>query len=240
MTSGLYGALSGAVAKMEIVDIVGNNLSNISTLGYKKDRIQFSAMLTDAQQNQQTAGNNYTYVGESKTVYSQGMTVDTKNEYDVAISGDGFFKIRDDDGIHYTRLGGFDRGLGGVLMTRTGAEVLSTDNKPIIVPEGPIMIDERGRILGAEGEVGQIALMNPDTELLVKEGLGRYRYAGDDREVQPADGSQILQGHLEQSNVNAMEETTLMMTSLRAFESYQKAMKNYLDLESKVTEIGSL
>ncbi|PLX91411.1 MAG: hypothetical protein C0620_11420 [Desulfuromonas sp.] len=240
MTSGLYAALSGAVSKMEIVDIVGNNLSNISTLGYKKDRIQFSAMLNDAQQTQQTAGVNYTYVGEVQTVYSQGMTVDTRNDYDVAISGEGFFKIRDDEGIYYTRLGGFDRGQGGELVTRTGAQVLSADNKPIIVPEGPIMIDEKGRILGEEGEVGQIALMNPDTSKLIKEGLGRYRYDGDEREVQPGIDSQILQGHLEQSNVNAMEETTLMMTSLRAFESYQKAMKNYLDLESKINDIGIL
>ena len=52
--------------------------------------------------------------------------------------------------------------------------------------------------------------------------------------------AQLMQGHQEQSNVQSMEETITMMTSMRAFESYQKAMKNYFTIDSKAAEIGSL
>jgi len=242
MSSGIYATLSGAVARMQTVDVVTNNLANANTLGYKKDRVQFSAVLDSAKQNQQAGGVNYSYVEVAKTDYSQGVLIDTRNEYDVAINGNGFFKVRnpDDGEIYFTRLGAFDREADGTLITRTGELVLSPANETIVLPEGDFDIDERGRILGNEGVVDELALVDPDPELLIKQGNGRYSYDGDIRVIPASTDSQVMQGHLEQSNVKAIEETTLMMTSLRAFENYQKAMKNYFTLESKVNEIGSL
>nr|WP_320050103.1 flagellar hook basal-body protein [uncultured Desulfuromonas sp.] len=241
MSSGVYAALSGAVARMQTVEVVSNNLSNANTLGYKKDRVQFSAVLDSTVQAQQSGGINYSYVEVAQTDYSQGMLVDTRNDFDVAISGDGYFKVRSDDGeLYFTRIGAFDRRADGTLVTRTGEEVLSPANENIVLPDGPFVIDERGRILGNEGVVNELALVDPDTDLLIKRGNGRYSFDGDERVIPAAVNSQLMQGHLEQSNVKSIEETTLMMTSLRAFENYQKAMKNYFTLESKMDDIGSL
>lgn len=240
MSSGIYAALSGAVSKMQSVDTVTNNLANANTHGYKKERLSFSAALDGATQAQRSGGVNYAYVGMSKTDHGQGVMIDTDNDLDVAISGEGFFKIKNDEGTFYTRLGTFTRSADGLLTTRTGDQVLTAGGKTIALPEGRITIDENGLIFGAEGEVAQLGVFNPDVNLLTKQGLCRMSYGGNEQTVAQSEDMQLMQGHLEQSNVKSMEETTIMMTNLRAFESYQKAMKNYFTAFSKADDIGSL
>ncbi len=240
MSSGIYAVLSGALSKMQSVEVVANNLSNINTAGYKKERLHFSALLDDATQTSQARGLNYTYIPSTQTDFTQGMMQTTQNDYDVAINGDGFFKVRRGEEMFYTRLGNFTRATDGTLMTRSGEQVLSAANKKITVPDGPITITDSGAILGAEGEVGQLGVFDPDVKLLKKQGGSQFSYSGNEQAVPASAGAQLFQRRLEQSNVNSMEETTVMMTSMRAFESYQKAMKNYFTLDAKADEIGSL
>ncbi|MDY0191438.1 MAG: flagellar hook basal-body protein [Desulfuromonas sp.] len=240
MSSGVYAVLTGAVGKMQTLDVVANNLSNINTAGFKKERINFSSLLDDATQTGRAQGLNYTYIPETKTDYTQGMMQTTQNDYDVAINGDGFFKVQRGEDILYTRLGNFKRATDGTLVTRSGEQVLSADSKTINVPEGPIGIDDRGVILSNAGEVGQIGVFDPDVNLLKKQGGSQFVYGGDEQAVPASAEAQLFQRRLEQSNVGSMQETTIMMTSMRAFESYQKAMKNYFTIESKADEIGSL
>jgi len=240
MSSGIYAALSGAITKMQAVEIVSNNLSNASSAGYKKDRLHFASVLDAATQTGQSQGLNYAYVPNSKTDFTEGLMEPTQSDYDVAINGDGFFRIRQDNEVFYTRLGNFARAADGTLVTRTGEQVLSADNKPITIPEGPISIDQYGSILSEEGEVGQLAVFDVDTSLLAKEGGAKFSFSGDPQSVQPTNEVQLMQRNLERSNVKSMEETVIMMTSMRAFESYQKAMKNYYTIDGKADDIGSL
>jgi len=240
MSSGVYAVLSGALSKMQTVEVVASNLSNINTAGYKKERVHFSALLDDARQTNQARGVNYTYIPTTKTDFTQGLMQTTQNDYDVAINGDGFFKVRRGQDIFYTRLGNFTRATDGTLITRSGEQVLTAENKTIAVPEGPIGIDDSGAILSAEGEVGRIAVFDPDVNLLRKQGSSQFSYSGNEQAVPVSTNAQLFQRRLEQSNVKSMEETTVMMTSMRAFESYQKAMKNYLSIDAKADEIGSL
>ncbi|OQY25722.1 MAG: flagellar basal-body rod protein FlgF [Desulfobacteraceae bacterium 4572_35.2] len=240
MSSGIYAALSGAISKMQAVEVVSNNLSNVNTAGYKKDRLHFASVLDAATQTQQSNGMNYTYVPETVTDFTEGVMESTSNDLDVAIDGDGFFKINRDGLFYYTRLGNFDRAADGTMVTRTGDVVLSENGNPIVLPEGPISIDEAGSILAAEGEVGKIGVFDPDINLLEKRGNGQFYYSGNDTGVRQSDNGQVMQRYLERSNVKSMEETVIMMTSLRAFESYQKAMKNYYTIDAKADEIGSL
>ncbi|MCD6526707.1 MAG: flagellar hook basal-body protein [Desulfuromonas sp.] len=240
MSSGIYAALSGAICKMQSVEIATNNLANANSNGYKRERLSFSSVLDDATQAQSSGGINYVYTGSSKTDFEQGIMAETKNDLDVGINGEGYFKIRSEGKIYYTRLGNFDRRGDGTLVTRTGDAVLSAEGKPIVLPEGPITIDEQGSILSAEGEVGRLSVFAPDENLLTKQGQCRMAYSGDEKTVMVSEGAQLMQGHQEQSNVQSMEETITMMTSMRAFESYQKAMKNYFTIDSKAAEIGSL
>lgn len=240
MSSGIYAALSGAITKMQAVEIVSNNLSNVNTAGYKKDRLHFAAVLDDATQVGQARGLNYTYVPATQTDFTEGVMETTSNDLDVAIDGNGFFKIRRDGLYYYTRLGNFDRSADGTLVTRTGDIVMSENDNPIVLPEGPININESGIILGLEGEVGQLGVFAPDVALLEKKGQGLFRYSGNEIGVPQSESSKLMQRSLERSNVKSMEETVIMMTSLRAFESYQKAMKNFYTIDAKADEIGSL
>ncbi len=240
MASGLYAALSGAVGQMKNIEVVSSNLSNISTAGYKKERVSFAAVLDAATQTGSAKGVNYTHIPNSRTDFSAGIMETTHNDYDVAINGDGFFKVRQGDNTFYTRLGNFTRALDGTLVTRSGAQVLSAESQPITIPEGPINIDESGSILGVDGEVGRLALFDPDVTQLRKHGSSQFIFTGDEGSVAKSSSFQLFQGSLERSNVKTMEETTIMMTSMRAFENYQKTMKNYFDLDAKANEIGSL
>lgn len=240
MSSGVYAVLSGAISKMQTVEVVASNLSNINTAGYKKDRLNFSSLLDDATQTSQARGMNYTYIPATKTDFTQGLMQTTQNDYDVAINGDGFFKVKKGEEVFYTRLGNFTRATDGTLITRSGEQVLSPENKPIAVPDGPISIDDQGSILSVEGEVGQLGVFDPDVKLLKKQGSSLFSYSGNEQSVPASAGAQLFQRRLEQSNVKSMEETTVMMTSMRAFESYQKAMKNYFTIDAKADDIGSL
>ncbi|MBW2187294.1 MAG: flagellar hook basal-body protein [Deltaproteobacteria bacterium] len=87
MSSGIYAALSGAIAKMQAVEVVSNNLSNVNTAGYKKDRLHFASVLDAATQTEQSNGMNYTYVPETVTDFSEGVMEPTSNDLDVAING---------------------------------------------------------------------------------------------------------------------------------------------------------
>jgi flagellar basal body rod protein FlgG len=240
MSSGIYAALSGAITKMQAVDVLAGNLSNVNTPGYKKDRVHFAAVLNDELQMGTGGGMNYSYVPNTQTDFSQGVMEPTQNDFDVAINGDGFFKVRRGEEILFTRLGNFARGADGTLVTRSGEQVLSADNQSITIPEGQIAIDESGSILSAEGEVGRVEVFTPDERLLHKQGWSQFSYSGNDQGVAVSSDAQVYQHHLERSNVKSMEETTIMMNSLRGFESYQKVMKNYYELDAQANEIGSL
>lgn len=240
MSSGIYAALSGAVARTQLLENISNNLSNLHTAGFKRDRLSFAAMLDDASQTRRTAGVNLNAVAESRTDFRHGTLAKTNNDFDVAINGDGFFRLRSADGsLYYSRQGTFARALDGRLINRAGDEVLSVDNNPIVLPDGAFRIDEDGRVLAAEGQIGQIGLFDPDSAQLTKVGESRFAFSGDEAAVGPAAGSQVQQGYLEQSNVNSMEEMAQLISNLRNFEAYQKAMKNYHELSIKVHEIAA-
>lgn len=240
MSSGIYSVLSGAVTRMNVADIVSNNLSNINSNGFKKQRTSFAAVLNDATQTSSAKGNNFSTIGSARTVFDQGMIADTGRELDFAISGGGFFKIQSGDDMLYTRAGNFSRNVEGLLVDVEGNPVMSAENEPIELPLGRFDVDENGQILTDEGVIGQLGLFDLPLNDLEHQGGGRFVFNGEAEDIVPAQDSQILQGSMERSNVNIMEETALMTANMRIFESYNKALKNYYDLNAKRSEIATL
>jgi len=240
MSSGIYTVLSGAVTRMNIADVVSNNLSNINSNGFKKQRTSFAAILDDATQTGSARGNNFSTIGESRTVFDQGVTADTGRDLDFAVIGDGFFRVQRGEEMLYTRAGNFRRTAEGTMVDVEGNPVMSADNEPIVLPAGPFEVDEEGRVLTQEGVVGQVGVFDLPVEALEHQSGGRFVFTGDPAQVIPAQDSRVLQGSLERSNVNMMEEATLMMTNMRVYESYNKALKNYYDLNAKRSEIATL
>ena len=240
MSSGIYTVLSGAVTRMNVADVVSNNLSNINSNGFKKQRTSFAAVLNDATQTGSAKGNNFSTIGESRTIHEQGVIADTGRDLDFAISGDGFFRVQRGEEMFYTRTGTFNRTADGTLVDIEGDQVMSMDNEPIILPAGPFEVDEEGRVLTQDGVAGQIGVFDLPVEELEHRGGGSFVFNGDAEDVVGSQGSQMLQGSLERSNVNTMEEAALMMTNMRVYESYNKALKNYYDLNAKRSEIATL
>jgi flagellar basal-body rod protein FlgF len=240
MSSGIYSTLSGSLARMQTLDSLANNMANVNTDGFKRDRLAFESVLNSASQNQNNQGLNFTRLQKSFTDFSPGSSQNTGNSQHLAIEGDGFFKVRRGDEFLYTRNGRFHLAPNGALLTDSGLEVVGGNNQPLLIPAGEFSIDENGRILADGAEAGQINIFAvDDVQTLIKEGNGLFSLPPNLKD-HLAVNSKVMQGYLEGSNVNMLQEMMLMMESLRAFESHQKMINNYNKIGAKLDELGSL
>jgi len=244
MVSGKYSALSGAVVREQAMDNLASNLANVTTAGFKKNRVSFSAILRGANQTAEARGINYTKIRKIATDFSQGGMQTTGRALDVAIEGEGFFKVQKDDEIFYTRSGHLVIDQNGMIKTDEGLNVLGAANDPLQVniAEGKdIVIGESGEISvnGAlsGGKIQVFAI--DDQEKLVKTGSSLYKLdeGGTD---QPLATSRVVQGNLETSNVNMMEEMAAMIAIQRTFEAHNKVIESYSKLGEKQDELGSV
>ena len=240
MSSGIYSTLSGNLARMQALDSIANNLANANTFGFKRDRLAFESLLSGAGQTSASKGLNFTRLQKSFTDFTPGNIQATGNDLDFAIEGEGFFKVRRGDDFLYTRAGNFHLAPDGTLMTESDLPVVGTTGQPITIPSHDFAIDEEGRILAEEGEVGRISIFAiDDPEGMTKEGSCLFKLPSGQQD-QMAENAKVRQGFLETSNVNMLEEMALMMEALRAFEAHQKMMKAYGTINSKVDDLGTL
>ena len=241
MSSGVYAALSASIAKMQSLEVTTNNLANANTHGFKRDRHEFEALFRDATQNLAGKGINFVRIQKNVTDFTQSETVATDNPLDLAIEGEGFFKLQRDGRFYFSRRGSFERSAEGHLVNASGWKVVDEKNQPIAVPDPKTLsIDERGNMFGSEGEAGVIPLFTVD-ELseLRKEGDGSFT-SPPGVQMRRVDQPRILQKRLEASNVQPLQEMARMIESLRTFEAYQKVLKTYGNLASKADELGSV
>ncbi|MCL2789963.1 MAG: flagellar basal-body rod protein FlgF [Desulfobulbus sp.] len=243
MVSGKYSAVSGALTREQAMSNIASNLANVNTTGFKKDRISFSSVLQGAQQMRATKGINYARTRTIDTDFNQGAMQTTGNPMNVAIDGPGFFKVRKGEEIFYTRAGRLTLDSNGTVLTNDGYTVLGAGDEPMQLDTSQgkdVVIAESGNISvnGVQsGAVLQVFTI-PEQSSLVKTGHSLYRLtAGGD---QPMTGSRVVQGHLEISNVNMVEEMTAMITSQRTFEAQTKVIESYAKIDDKQDELGSI
>jgi len=242
MVSGKYSALSGAIAREQAMANISNNLANINSTGFKKDRISFEALLKGKKQIGDAQGINYSRIRKIGIDFKQGPLRETGRNLDVAISGKGFFKISRDGQTLYTRNGSFYADNNGMLKTSRGFNVLNASNQPIQLPDAQgkkIHIDESGNIsfdTTPSGEKIQVFSVS-DPEKLIKSGDGLFALE-QGATSQPINDSGIIQKSLEDSNINMVEEMTMMIDTQRKFEACLKMQKNYSTLSEKQNELG--
>ncbi|MDY6849707.1 MAG: flagellar basal-body rod protein FlgF [Thermodesulfobacteriota bacterium] len=236
MNSGIYSALSGARSRMQLLEVVSNNLANVNTVGFKKDRLNFESLISDARQQSLARGVNHSRVGLRYTDHGTGTFQTTGNNLDLAINGPGFFKVQTPEGEAYTRQGSFRLNAEGTLVTAAGYPVVGA-NGPVNLPDADVVIDESGRILDGEAIVGEIAVFDVlDPQQLEKRGDGLFAAAepaGETRVANPG----LAQGQLESSNVNPLEEMAVMIDAQRNFEALTRAIKSYKEM-GKAAELG--
>ncbi|MFO7803969.1 MAG: flagellar basal-body rod protein FlgF [Desulfovermiculus sp.] len=240
MPSGIYGALSGAVTVDNRLEVLSNNLANVNTPGFKQDRSYFESLLNNQVQTGVGEGVNYSSLDGTETDFSQGRIEHTGRGLDLAIQGEGFFKVADQDGFYYTRHGGFVRMPDGALVTRTGEQLVGEDG-PITIPDQDVRIQKDGAIIGANGqELGQVDVYTvPDKQALNKQGNSLWSI-DEDAEEEVLEDAEVQQGHLEASNVSPIWITTQLIESNRSFQSYQRAVKAYDTVAEKTNSIGRI
>jgi len=248
MASGKYSVLTGAIAREQQLANISANLANINTIGYKKNRMSFESILRGEQQTTNAKGINYNRIRNNFTEFSEGSMRGTGNPLDVAIYGDGFFKIQTPDGVQYTRRGDFHVDRTGLLLTGNNLPVLDDGNAPIIIPDSDstkISMNSLGDIStlssdGTRNVVGSIGITTiNDNKFLKRETDTLFSLEEEGRAI-PVDEPNLAVGSLELSNINMTEEMALMIDTMRAFESYQKVMKNYSKLGQKQDELGTI
>lgn len=234
MIKGIYIALSGAVLKRRNMDIFAQNIANVNTPGYKKERIFFKDYIIPVDNKRDLTDDGRVMADLSKSTidFSSGTIQRTGNTLDLAINGEGFFALEEG---RYTRNGNFMISSDGYLATKDGVKVLG-EGGPIAVQGSRIDISPSGDVLVYDALSGKVKIVNfPDPGVLKKLSGGMFATAETGEPV----NSQVSQGFLEQSNVNAIQEMVQMMASTREFEAYQKIIHSFDDASSKtINEMG--
>ena len=247
MDASMWIAKTGLDAQQTRMSVISNNLANVNTTGFKRDRATFEDMLyqnlrqpgaqvgADAQApTGLMLGTGVRIVSTEKT-HTQGSLVTTKNALDMAVQGDGFFQISQPDGtIAYSRDGSFKLSATGQLVTANGAPLQPAINIPPNVAS--ISIGQDGTVSvetaagGGAQVLGQIQIArfsNPaGLQAIGQNMLKETTASGAPVVSQPGQtgAGQLMQGALEASNVNVVEEMVNMIETQRAYEINSKAI----------------
>jgi flagellar basal-body rod protein FlgG len=244
MNNGIYGAVSGSLAAVNKLDVLANNLANVNTPGYKKDRIRFESVLaaSGAPGRGDGAREAPVLVEERYAIdFSVGDIRYTGNTFDLALDGEGFFVVNTPEGKAYTRQGNFRVDANGKLVTADGYEVLG-GGAPIVIRGGTVSFDAQGKMFVEGIESGLIDVVDfPRPYDLRKAGSALFVPSIPDAVSQSAVGTKVMQGNLEGSNVNAVEEMVRMIEATRSSESCQRLIQNYDQMTAKaVNELGKV
>ena len=218
-----YTTLTRQSGLMREMALVANNIANSSTTGFRREGVVFSEFVerlgTDPSLSMAYASGRNIDLGQA-TLSQTGGT------FDFAIQGDGFFLIETPEGERLTRAGSFTPSAEGELVTMDGYRVLDAGGAPIFIPpDAKIVALAQDGTLSANGEpLAQVGLWQPAEPLSLRHQSGPMFAAG---ELEPVESGQILQGVLEDSNVQPVAEITRMITVQRAYELGQK----FLDAE---------
>ncbi len=257
MVKGLYTAYTGMLNQQNKMDVISNNLANAAVTGYKKEGStsqSFDTVLAYKIRDRsigvhtQRIGsmNLGVKIGENYTDYGQGPFKNTDNTYDLAISGNGFFCVQftNKAGVtstKYTRDGSFTLNVNGYLVTKDGDYVLDNNGNRIrLDPLSTSSIDENGNIFQNDRAVARIGLRDfEDYNYLEHYGENYYQPVNGYR-FKNADG-QIIEGYLEASNVQVVQEMVEMISVTRTYESNQKVIQTIdSTLDKAVNQLGSV
>jgi flagellar basal-body rod protein FlgF len=233
MESTTYIALSHQMVLRHNMDIIANNIANMTASGFKAEAMLLEPVTVNAGQGQRLA-----FVQDVGVVRDTrpGPLTTTGNPMDLAIEGPGYFVVGTAGGIRYGRSGHFRLDELGELVTADGDPVLDDGGAPLNLPldAGEISVAADGTLSGAQGVIGRLDLVTfADEQRLRKVGGGLYRA---DQAPQPAAEARIVQGALEGSNVQPIVEMTEMMATVRAYEGTQRVLDTQHDLQRRAID----
>lgn len=208
------------------MQIVANNIANAATTGFRQQGMLFSEFV------QSVDGGASLSMGQGnvgQTSFAQGAITQTNGSFDFAIEGDGYFLVQTPAGERLTRAGSFSPSAAGDLVNNDGFAVLDAGGAPVFVPPDAtdISVASDGT-LSADGQlIGQIGLVVPnDPQDMIREDGVMFRTESG---FEPAENARVLQGFVENSNVEPILQIARMVEVQRAYEMGQ----SFLDAEDE-------
>lgn len=249
MFKGFYNLTSAMLTNQQNLNVVGNNMTNISTAGYKQrqytattfDEVMYSRLGNKDGKGPEIGKQSYIRAtSDIATDFHQGSIEPTGISLDFAINGDGFFAIADKNGtVSYTRSGNFSLSDDGYLELAGHGRVLNGQGNPIHLGTDKIYSQGYGDIFAENGALlGQIGIFTfPDLTKLELNEQGMYQGEGAVLQQSPA----VLNGYLERSNTDMVKQMTDMIAVQRSFQSAAQISKLYDQLMTKATnDLGRL
>lgn len=246
MMRSLYTATTGMVAMQLQIDTMSNNLANVNTLGFKKSRAEFEDLMYQTLNvaGSENAGGSRLPTGlqvgmgvRPTTVhkfFQQGDFQNTGNQLDIAISGQGFFRLQDPSGNDvYSRSGSFKLNQDGTIVNANGYTLQPT----ITIPQQAtnVVITEKGVLTATDNQGNVLTTANIPVYTFINPAgltaLGKNVYqisdaSGAAQELIPGDqnAGTLVQGFLEMSNVQMVDEMVGLIVGQRAYEANSKSI----------------
>jgi flagellar basal-body rod protein FlgF len=232
-------ALSRVIAQTRAMDVTAGNLANMTTPGYRAERMVFGDWLS-RQQGGTAAGSGSIVYTQDRASYrdrQSGELTHTANPLDLAITAEGYFTVLGAAGPRLTRAGHFTLGQDGTVVDETGDALLDTAGKKLqLAPaDTRVTVAGDGTISSENGQIGKVGIVTAvDPNRLKAEG-NRLLNATDTATTLVAT-PQIVQGALEQSNVQPAMEVNRMMTDLRSFQMVSQFMQSEADRQQSAID----
>ena len=253
MLDGMKSATQGMMAMSVKQDIIANNLANAGTAGFRKEGLVISSFtdIIDREVSEgmtQAGGETMTQRDKQTSTdlqhrsvahMSQGALKQTGNNFDLALddNGKGFFTIKTDRGIEFTRNGSFRLNNQGFLVTPDGSQLMG-HNGPIKATGSDFKVGTDG-VIKIDGKQTDRILVSVFEESNDMKRAGGTSFAAATPRVRASTDFRIQQGFVEQSNVNALQEMVGLMQVMRNFEANQKSLTAHDSrLQKAVSELG--
>jgi flagellar basal-body rod protein FlgF len=224
MENAAYVGLSYQVALERKMNVIANNVANMDTTGYKSHHTQFEEHISRKDRRDPIS---MVHDLASYQNFQDGALTATGNPFDLALVGNGFFKVRTPGGEDmFTRNGRFLIDAQNRLVTSSGEMVLNQGGQPIVIPEGEtdVKFTLDGVVVGRQGEIDQLSISS-FAEPQTLEAVGNNLFKSSSQPVLDVQ-SRVQQGYIEGSNVNPVIEMTEMMKVQRSYQSVARMLQN--------------
>lgn len=234
-----YIALSRQNALWRQLEVVANNMANANTPAYKGEQMMFREYLVDTRSSERMTGTKLSFVQDFGVLRDtrEGPLTKTENPFDFAIHGDGWFQIETEAGMRYSRNGHFRLDEGGMLVNSNGFAVMDANDNPIILApnETQVNVSPDGTVSTENGVIGRMKVVRfANDQEMRKAGDGLYETTQDPETV---NRPQILQGMMEESNVQPVVEVTRMTQLLHQYQAMQKMIDNEHERQMKAMDV---
>ncbi|HET7882086.1 MAG TPA: flagellar hook-basal body complex protein, partial [Acetobacteraceae bacterium] len=232
-------AASRLVAQQRVMDVLADNIANANTSGFRAERVQFSDWLLRQRAADAPKGDRTIAFAQDRATWREqraGTITRTGNPFDLAITGDGFFTVDTPRGPRLTRDGRFGLLPDGTLADGAGQSVLDSNGRPIVLSttDTQVTIAGDGTISSENGQLAKIGVVQlGDPAQMTAEGSTRFR-ADTATSLMTAPG--LVQGAVEDSNVQPVLEVTRMMDGLRQFQFVSQLVQAEHDRQQAVID----